>query len=478
MLAREIPVYSAEKEAGLVDSIRAQANCTVAYTTQARAVDPAKVQVSQELLDKLKATAGKEKQTDLFYMDAILVSVGWNLNTDVFLKEEVWAARHTPDDKKVNYSHDEKDIIGHITATYPVNEELAQLDDNLMVDQLPDKFHLITSAVLYKVWDDETLDTRMNTIIERIAKGNIYVSMEALFYNFDYALKYPDGRQVVVARNEETAFLTKYLKAYGGAGVYKDIEVGRALRHIVFSGKGIVDEPANPKSIIFNDTVPFNGKAVSSFKDDGEKKTMADVIDNKLVEKLDKVSAALEAELAEKAANKTKAEAEAKAAVEKEFNELKTDVKAKATKIDELTAELSKANESFKGEKATLEAKIADLEKSAKAAQDELATIKAEAKKAHRIAKLVAAGHTNEKAVELETKFNGLADEAFAAVLEHVKVVAEKLDPKEDLKKGEPDGDPDLSKAGKETEDAEKAKAEKLVEEMAKTFKSTARKNK
>jgi hypothetical protein len=46
--------------------------------------------------------------------------------------------------------------------------------------------------------------------------------------------------------------LTSHLRAYGGPGIFDDFRIGRVLRKITFSGKGFVDKPANPDSIIFD----------------------------------------------------------------------------------------------------------------------------------------------------------------------------------------------------------------------------------
>jgi hypothetical protein len=76
--------------------------------------------------------------------------------------------------------------------------------------------------------------------------------MECFFKGFDYGLlNKSTGEFKVLARNSETAFLTKFLRAYGGLGEHDNYKIGRVLRNITFSGKGFVDKPANPDSIIF-----------------------------------------------------------------------------------------------------------------------------------------------------------------------------------------------------------------------------------
>ena len=56
----------------------------------------------------------------------------------------------------------------------------------------------------------------------------------------------------ILARNNETSYLTKYLRAYGGMGQHEQYKIGRVLRNITFTGKGFVDKPANEDSIIFS----------------------------------------------------------------------------------------------------------------------------------------------------------------------------------------------------------------------------------
>ena len=76
--------------------------------------------------------------------------------------------------------------------------------------------------------------------------------MECLFGNFSYVLKGQDGLSRVIARDEKSSFLSKHLPQYGGTGTYAGHSVGRLLRNIIFSGKGLVRQPANPDSIIID----------------------------------------------------------------------------------------------------------------------------------------------------------------------------------------------------------------------------------
>ena len=89
----------------------------------------------------------------------------------------------------------------------------------------------------------------MKNIIAEIEEGKWFVSMECLFPAFDYALQTSEGETKIIERNEASAFLTKHLRAYGGEGTYENYRIGRLLRNLAFSGKGLVSKPANPRSI-------------------------------------------------------------------------------------------------------------------------------------------------------------------------------------------------------------------------------------
>jgi hypothetical protein len=192
------------------------------------------------------AIAENKNQEDLYYLKSVLVSTGWNKNDDVFNPEEMWIARNTPEDKPFNLEHNQDIIIGHITGCYPASEDGSPIQS----DTPPENYNIITSAVIYKEWENQEKKAQIENICSEIPNGSWFVSMEALFSNFDYAIN-DKTKTRIVARNNQTAFLTKYLKAYGGSGIYGDQKIGRVLRNIIFSGKGLVRKPANPDSVIF-----------------------------------------------------------------------------------------------------------------------------------------------------------------------------------------------------------------------------------
>ena len=352
---------------------------------------------SEEEIQKTLAGYGHSNpdQVDLYYINTVLVSTGWNKNDDVFAAEEAWAARDTPVDKQFNYMHDESDIIGHITGSTVIDENGTKIE----TEEPPEKFDIITSAVLYKSWSDPELSERMSQIVSEIEDGKWAVSMECLFSDFDYSVVSPNGDTKVVARNDESAFLTKHLRVYGGKGEYEGYKVGRLLRNIAFSGKGLVNQPANPRSIILQpEEDPFDQTFTNSIN-----VREFNMTDDQKVESSDiEVEAAV-------------------ASVNDELETIKADHEAT---VDGLTSTI-----------AERDAKITELEESAvaltsefegtKAKLDETSTQLDEAKgtirKMVRTAQAKDAGIADDKVKDTIAKFDTVNDEAFAAMLDLVK---------------------------------------------------------
>lgn len=247
-------IYKSEIEAGLSDLLQ---NNSVAYCAQANLhkgdLESAKINISNaDVLEKV--VAQNKDQMDLYYLESVLVSTGWNKNDDVFSSGETWAARNTPEDKQFNYMHNEDDIIGHITGSYVVDRDGNRVEQ----EENPEQFDIVTQAVLYTSWTGEEKRDRMRKIIAEIEEGKWYVSMECLFPAFDYALQTSQGETKIIERNEASAFLTKHLRAYGGEGTYENYRIGRLLRNLAFSGKGLVSKPANPRSVILDKSEYFD----------------------------------------------------------------------------------------------------------------------------------------------------------------------------------------------------------------------------
>ena len=199
-----IEIFKAEINAGIADRI--QSNTSIAYSSLVipRTADEVEAESAKLVALSTQAMSNPD-QIDLYYLNSVLVSTGWNKNDDVFDIDETWAARNTPEDKQFNFMHDENDIIGHITGNCVLNADGKVVADGSM----PDKFDIITSAVIYKSWSDSEKRERIDKMIAEIEEGKWFVSMECLFNGFDYAVVTPDGSNSVIARDENSAFLTK-----------------------------------------------------------------------------------------------------------------------------------------------------------------------------------------------------------------------------------------------------------------------------
>lgn len=211
------------------------------------------------------ASDSPQLQPDLLYMRSVLVSTGKNANDDIFLPDEMWKARATPKYKPVDWEHntgrelldnalaelkdkkkivEDNQIIGVMYNSYAsykdgnvITEEVVHASDFVM----PHDFDIINEAVIFKY----LFPKASARIVKDASEDRLFVSMEAWYGNFDYRL----GNKIV-ARNNDTVFLDKYLRANGGVGAFNGQEVGRVLRNIVFGGVGIVSRPANRDSVI------------------------------------------------------------------------------------------------------------------------------------------------------------------------------------------------------------------------------------
>jgi hypothetical protein len=386
--------------------------------------------LSQTTIDKVLAE--NKDQQDLYYLEAILVSTGWNKNDDVFLPNNVWAARKTPEDKQFNFMHDEDDIIGHITGSYVLSKDGQAVSDEAV---MPEEFDIVTQAVLYNSWMKPENRERMEEIIKEIPEGKWFVSMECLFGGFDYALIDPQGVAKILSRDESSAFLTKHLRAYGGTGEYENYKIGRALSNISFSGKGLVSKPANPRSVI------LNSKTVASFNVKSDELLSIGEInmsaDNSLLEsQLAETKQQLKAALAEIEAVKSQI-AEAK---DKEFSS-----KISAYESD---LQLAKSNSEQLDElvKST-QARVAELEDALASSKDALAKamkdmdeMKKKEKMEKRKAALLDAGLEQEDVDSTLNSLDSLDDPAFEAIAGMMKKkVAKKHYDKEDDKDGKGD---------------------------------------
>lgn len=402
-----IPIFKAEREAGLAIAIQTQAAIAFDLSIEPVEIEEAKANFSKHVLAK----GGEAAHMNLYPFKSILATVGWNKNDDVFDAQETWAARATAEDQPINIEHDSTRIRGHITGQYPVNAKLERLADDLAVDELPDKFHIITSGVIYKRYENEDVQAEMNGVLDELAEGKWKVSMECLLRGFDYAVIDAKGSHSIVPRCEESAFLTKHLRAYGGEGKYQGYKVGRLLRNFSFSGKGLVKKPANPESVILAEAMTFSGSQKSFsqiFVQSGyESSTARNNTESVMQTELELLKEQLKSVTEEKNA----AVASLKEFDTKKLADLEGQLKTKAEEVTSLASKLAE------NEKALSEAQAALTQ-----TQKSLEEIQAKAKQVERLSAIKAGLEvSDEKATKLAESMKSLSDEAFTVAVDAMK---------------------------------------------------------
>jgi hypothetical protein len=201
------------------------ASKSISYASLAEPVDSVK---EKQQIKNMKSLASY-KDSDLYYVQSILVTSSWNKNDDIFDSQEIWLAKNTPEDKPTNLEHDESIIIGHITSNWPIDDDGNIIPEDTNINELPDKYHILTGSVIYNGFSQPELKERAEQLISEIQSGEKFVSMECFFKGFDYGLKNKEtGEYKVLARNDHTAHLTKYLRAYGGLGEHENYKIGRS----------------------------------------------------------------------------------------------------------------------------------------------------------------------------------------------------------------------------------------------------------
>jgi len=267
--------------------------------------------------------------------------------------------------------------------------------------------------------------------------------MECFFKGFDYGLiSKSTGQYKILGRSEETAFLTKHLRAYGGLGEYEDHKIGRVLREITFSGKGFVDKPANPESVIFTQNSINFDKSLSLVESEKEKNSnFSDIGVFSNQANLKENDMTLEKEVAE-IKEKIEAMADCKAAIaeaqstasdlETKNTELSEVLKAKETELTEVKAALEntilekeeaakKMAEDMKKKEEEMQKMKAEFDSTNEilaAYKDKEAEMMKKEKKMKRMATLLETGFDTELATSTVEKFESLDDTAFDSMTE------------------------------------------------------------
>lgn len=408
-------VYQSEIDDGLADKLK---ETSLAYLSEAAIISPddPKIDTYKPILAN-----SESKQIDLMYLEDTLASTGWNNNDDIFLPEETYKAKDTPVNKQFNLMHEQDKILGHITASIAVDLEGNVIENNLPQEKIPKHFDVRSGSVIYTKYRDETLQNKTDTLVAEIKNNEWCVSMECLFRQFDYGIMTAAGEQRIIERNKDTAYLTKYLRAYGGTGYINGNKIGRVLRNFVFSGKGLVKNPANKRSVILSTVGNTQFEPTETVQ---KMENVEMTIDQKM---FDDLKAELAAAKAEALTYKSKTDESMVNGFKSEIENLKSQNSALASELD-----------SYKKLSTEKDTTIVDLKKSIEevntalaSSKQELADIQTSIAKSVRIAKLVKAGLEEAKAEEVFNKFATASDEAFNEVVNYQTLIVAK--PKETL---------------------------------------------
>lgn len=429
-------IFASEIEDGLEEVLSSKASIT--YASQAH---PSQTEYCIKNTS-IKALAGIEDK-DLYYSQSILVTTSWNKNDDIFDKNEVWAAKNTPIHKPTNLEHNEGIIVGHITSNWPITEDGILIDKSTPVENLPNKYHILTGSVIYVGYTEKELKERAEKLIAEIENGIKYVSMECFFKGFDYGLiNKITNEYKILNRSDETSFLTKHLRAYGGLGEYQDHKIGRVLKQITFSGKGFVDKPANPESIIFTkNSINFdqnislaetdkekdsNFSNIGVFSNQANLKETNMSLEKEVVEIKEKMqamsdykAAATEAQnLASDLENKNIALQNALKAQESILSEVRTALQLALTEKEEAGKKMAENMKKKEEEAMKMKAEVEATNEILASYKDKEAEMMKKEKKMKRMATLLETGLDTELATSTVEKFESLDDASFDSMTE------------------------------------------------------------
>ncbi|RKZ85451.1 MAG: hypothetical protein DRQ39_07125 [Gammaproteobacteria bacterium] len=267
----------------------------------------------KEIASRLNLPQNDKNERDLMFMSAILVSTGTNKNGAHFLGSELIKARQTISQKPLNIEHQEQAIIGHITEWLFMDQEGAILDDEALFNSvsLPSekaKSNEDLKADLEQIQknvasiDKIDMDIgivcavyrdRFSEIAEDIEMGLFKVSMECYFDNFDlkvgeFILPRGVAQSASVEELRDRSIdlsLVNQMRAVASGKSLGNILVSRVLRGIHFCGVGIVENPANVRSLILEAAKQVDRKVAALDVLDGQLAVASvDLADVKLTE--------------------------------------------------------------------------------------------------------------------------------------------------------------------------------------------------
>lgn len=412
-------IYQAEKDAGLESQM--QRSSVAVITAPVKTTDIKQYRDGTLIADLLKANSTVQTveellgqdQPDLALVVAILVSTGWNGNDDIFTPDETWKARSTPLHKPMNDGHQGDMVLGHI-----VEARVLDKSGNEIIETPPDEFDIEVAGVLYRGVPE--LTDRINEIIAKAETGEMFVSMEVWFSDFDYGVIDPETNTTkFIERTEATSFLTKHLRIYEGTGEYQGYKIGRVPKNMIFGAQGFTENPANPESVIkvvANKTAAsqVNVTELDKLLEGGVEDMDRTELEKELQTKLDEAQATLESRAKEVAELR-------KAAEDFEAKDHDKQVATLTKKVEELTISVTKASDKVKDvetAKEDLQKQFDEMVERAEKSEAELGTIRKNEMARDRLAQLSEVKKIEDEKVTL-AELCEMTEETFAVVLKY-----------------------------------------------------------
>lgn len=189
------------------------------------------------------------KTPDVLFFSGIFVSSGENLNRAYFLPSEMVKAYDTIDNKALDIEHEETNIVGHIYSSAFVDRAGKKLDMQTLKDMSNEELEkmdidVMIAGILYK--------SRFTELAKEVKDDKWKLSMETYFQDYDIKI----GSLILSRKEAEALGLTsedvlgKVARVLQKGKEIAKGEIARVLRGLLFSGCGLVKNPANPRSVI------------------------------------------------------------------------------------------------------------------------------------------------------------------------------------------------------------------------------------
>jgi len=331
--------------------------CPILYASSLKEAEP---EIAKASLDNLRGLIpyhiDLDKNVDLLAIafNAATINVA-NLNDDVMDTYAAINVAKSFSDKQINYEHDRKKIIGHVTRAGFSSCGESNLLYSMDVEGTLDPFHIALGGVIYRVVDKDLAASIEESTVQDSPKFNsISASWELMFPDFRIAMGSKNIKEAEIIDNPaQIAELQKYLKAYGGKGSYNNAPVYRLIgSNAIAAGIGLVEKPAGRVRGLITKDSPQQKTSTATFfgsffeKNKENKKTSVTQNNPKNMENIEKILERLEATLASIAKKELKEE-------------------AKAGLVADITEEIKKASEKYSADLAAKEAAKASAEQKA-----------------------------------------------------------------------------------------------------------------